>query len=149
MAEGLKERLTEDMKAAMRAKESRKLNVIRLILAAIKQKEVDERITLDDTQVLAVIDNMIKQRRGSIAEFQKASRDDLIEVEQYEIDIISAYLPRQLSESEINELVQKAMTEAQAETMQDMGKVMAILKPQLQGRADIGQVSGQVKQLLN
>lgn len=149
MAQGLKERLTEDMKSAMRAKEAQKLKVIRLVLAAIKQIELDERITLDEPQILAVIDNMLKQRRGSIDEFQKAGRDDLIEIEQYEIDLISTYLPEQLSSSDIAELVQKAMAEAKAESMKDMGKVMAILKPQLQGRADIGQVSGQVKQLLN
>lgn len=145
----LKAAITEDMKTAMREKNSRKLTVIRLILAAIKQKEVDERITLDDAQTLAIIDNMIKQRKGSIAEFTKADRQDLIDIEEYEIGIIQHYLPEQLSETEVDSLIKQAMEDTQAESMKDMGKVMAILKPQLQGRADIAQVSAQVKALLS
>lgn len=145
----MKSRITEDMKTAMRAKESQKLGVIRMLLAAIKQKEIDERIELDDAQILNVLNTMLKQRKGSIAEFEKASRDDLIAVEKFEIDVLSVYLPEQLSENEVTDLVKQAISESGAQSMKEMGAVMAILKPKLQGKTDMGAVSGQVKQLLS
>jgi uncharacterized protein YqeY len=138
-------RIREDMKAAMKAKEKEKLGVIRLILAAIKQREVDERIELDDTQVLQLLDKMVKQRRDSIEAFDKAGRDDLSIVEQKETAIIQEYLPQQLTESEINQLITEAIESSGAQGMKDMGKVMGILKPQMQGRADMGAASGKIK----
>lgn len=138
-------RIKEDMKAAMKAKEKEKLGVIRLILAAIKQREVDERILLDDQQVLQLLDKMVKQRRDSIEQYDKAGRDDLAEVEQKEILVIQSYLPQQLSEQEIEQLIVQAISDSGAKGMQDMGKVMAILRPQLQGRADLGAASQKIK----
>ncbi|MDF1688531.1 MAG: GatB/YqeY domain-containing protein [Cycloclasticus sp.] len=142
-------RIREDMKLAMKAKEKEKLGVIRLILAAIKQREVDERIELDDTQVLQLLDKMVKQRRDSIEAFDKAGRDDLSVVEQKEMLIIQDYLPQQLTESEIDQLIDQAIIDSSAQGMKDMGKVMGILRPQLQGRADVGAASGKIKAKLS
>ena len=144
----LKERINEDMKAAMRAKEAQRLGCIRLILAAIKQREVDERITLDDAQVLAVLDKMLKQRNDSLSQFRAAGRDDLADKEQFEIDVIQAYMPARLSDGEIDQAISEAIAQTGAGSARDMGKVMAILKPKLQGRADIGEVSKKVKDRL-
>ena len=145
----LKERIQDDMKTAMRAKEKERLGVIRLILAAIKQLEVDERITLEsDEQVIAVIDKMIKQRRDSINQYQNASRNDLAEKEQYEIDILMGYMPAQLSAAEIEAALAEIIVSIGATGPQDMGKVMGAAKSRLQGRADMGQVSQQVKNAL-
>lgn len=144
----LKQRLTDDMKTAMRAKEKSRLGVIRLMLAAIKQVEVDQRIELDDATVLAILDKMVKQRRESIKQYEAAERTELAEQEKYEIDIIQHYLPEQLSEAEITDLINQAINATSAESMKDMGKVMAQLKPQVQGRADMGLVSKKIKELL-
>jgi uncharacterized protein YqeY len=141
--------IREDMKLAMKAKEKIKLGVIRMMLAAIKQREVDERIELDDAQVLQLLDKMVKQRRDSIDAFDKASRDDLASIERAEIVIIQDYLPQQLSVSEIHELIDQAMADSGAQGMKDMGKLMGILRPQLQGRADMGAASGIIKQKLS
>tara|TARA_R110001599_G_scaffold353676_1_gene595185 strand:+ start:233711 stop:234160 length:450 start_codon:yes stop_codon:yes gene_type:complete len=145
---GLKEQITEDMKAAMRAKEAGKLGAIRLITAAIKQKEVDERIEVDDKQVLAIIEKMIKQRKDSIAQFEAGGRQDLVDIEKAELDILVVYMPAALSESEVNAEVAAAVVASGAAGPQDMGKVMAILKPKLAGRADMTAVSGLVKAAL-
>ena len=144
----LKNRITADMKDAMRAKDKQRLGAIRLILAATKQREVDERIVLTDADVLAILDKMVKQRRDSISQFDKAGRDDLSAQEQVELDLIQTYLPQPLSDAEISALIEQAMADTGAVGMQDMGKVMGWLKPKLQGRADIGKVSGQIKQKL-
>ena len=144
----LKDRIFADMKDAMRAKDKQSLATIRLILAATKQREVDERITLTDADVLAILDKMVKQRRDSISQFAKADRDDLIAQEQVELDLIQTYLPQQLSDDEISALIEEAVSGTAAAGMQDMGKVMGWLKPKLQGRADMGKVSGQIKQKL-
>ena len=147
----LHERITEDMKAAMRAKESARLSAVRLLLAALKQKQVDERApgkemgALADADVLGVIEKMIKQRRESIAQFEKAGRNDLAEGEKFEIGILSAYLPQQLGAAEIEQAIAAAITESGAAGVKDMGKVMALLKSRLAGRADMGKVSGSVK----
>ena len=141
----LKHRITEAMKDAMRAKDKQRLGAIRLILADIKRIEVDERIEVDDTRVLAILDKMNKQRRDSIAQFDAAGRDDLSAQEHAELAVIAEFLPAALSEQELDELIAEAITKSQAESMRDMGKVMGLLKPQLQGRADIGAVSQQVK----
>jgi hypothetical protein len=138
-------RIQEDMKSAMRASDKRRLGVIRLILAAIKQREVDERIVLDDTQVTVVLDKMLKQRRESISQYEQAGRTDLVEQEQFEMGVIQAYLPQPLSPAEIDALIGQAITETGASGIKDMGKVMALLKPQLQGRADMSAVSAQIK----
>jgi uncharacterized protein YqeY len=146
----LKQQITEDMKNTMRAGDKRRLGVIRLIQAAIKQIEVDNRIDdLDDTQVLAVLDKMVKQRRESIAQYEKAGRTDLADQEKYEIEVLQPYLPAALSEDEINDMITAAIEETGASSMRDMGKVMGILKPKMQGRADMGAVSGQIKARLN
>ncbi len=141
----IKDRIQQDMKDAMRARDKARLATIRLIMAAIKQREVDERIELDDTQVITVLDKMIKQRRESISQFEKAGRDDLIAQEQEEITIIAPYLPTALSEDEIRQLIDAAMQSTGASTVKDMGKVMAELKPKLAGRADMGAVSALIK----
>jgi uncharacterized protein YqeY len=133
------------MKAAMRAKESARLSTIRLLLAAIKQREVDERIELDDAAVLGVIEKMIKQRRESIAQFEKASRNDLADAEKAEVQVLSAYLPAQMSAAEVEKLVDSVISETGAAGAKDMGKVMAALKSRLAGKADMGKVSGLVK----
>jgi len=146
---GLKLRITEDMKAAMRAKDKQRLGVIRLILAAIKQREVDERTTLDDSQVLAVLDKMVKQRRESVAQYESAGRTELADQETYEIGVLQEYMPAALSEAEIDALIGEAIAAAGAASIKDMGKVMGELKPRLQGRADMGQVSQIIKQRLS
>lgn len=144
----LKQQLTADMKAAMKSGDKSRLTVIRSILAAIKQIEVDERIELDDARVNAVLDKMAKQRRESIAQFDKAGRSDLVDIEQAELEIIQTYLPEALSEAEIGELVEQAIASTGASSMKQMGQVMGMLKPQLQGRADMGQVSQLIKSRL-
>ena len=143
-----KQRINEDVKAAMRSKDKDRLGVLRLITAAFKQKEVDERIELDDAMVLAIMHKMAKQIRDSIQQFEQAGRDDLVEKEKFELEIIQEYLPAQLTEDEIKQLITESITESGAKSVKDMGKVMGILKPRLQGRADMGQVSGLVKQQL-
>lgn len=145
MSQSLTERIKEDMKTAMRARDSQRLAVIRLILAAIKQREVDERITLDDAQVVGVLGKMIKQRRESIAQFEQAGRQDLVDKESYEVGIIEAYLPPALDEAELDAMVAEAIASSGASTPKDMGKVMAALKDRIQGRADMGVVSAKVK----
>ena len=145
----LKERITEDMKASMRSGDKERLGGIRLVLAAIKQREVDERIQLDDTQVLAVLDKMIKQRRESIAQFEAGARADLVAKESAELAVLLAYLPAQLAESEVESLIRAAIASTGATTMKDMGKVMAAVKPQVQGRTDMGALSNRIKGLLS
>ena len=145
----LKSRLTTDMKTAMKAGEKDRLAVIRLMLSAIKQVEVDERIEVDDARVTVVLDKMGKQRRESISQFSDAGRDDLIAIEQAELEIIQEYLPEALSEAEISDLIGQAIEESGAASMKEMGKVMGILKPKLQGRADMGKVSQQIKSQLS
>ena len=145
----LKERITDDMKNAMRAGEKERLGTIRLVLAAIKQREVDERITLDDAAVTAVIDKMIKQRKDSISQFEAAGRDDLVAKENAELVVLSAYMPAQLSADEVAAEIQAAVAQTGAAGPQDMGKVMGVLKPKLAGRADMTAVSAQVKAALS
>ena len=144
----LKQRLVDDMKAAMKAGDKRRLGVIRLINAAIKQREVDERIALDDTQVLAVLDKMLKQRRDSITQYEGAGREDLAEQERFEVGICREYMPAAMDEAEIAALIDEAVTATGAASVRDMGKVMGIIKPKVQGRADMGAVSALVKQRL-
>ena len=144
----LKERINEDMKTAMRARDTGRLAAVRLLLAAIKQREVDERTTLDDAGVTAIVDKMIKQRKDSISQFEAAGRTDLVEQERAELGVLAAYMPAQLSEAEIAEQVQAAVAETGAAGPQDMGKVMAVLKGKLAGRADMTAVSGLVKAAL-
>jgi len=141
----LKERLTEDMKAAMKGGAKERLGVIRLVNAAIKQREVDERIQLDDAQVLAVIEKMLKQRRDSITQFRAAAREDLASKEEFEVSVIQTYLPAQLSAAEIDAIISKAMADSGAMSPKDMGKVIALVKPQVAGRADMGTLSQLVK----
>jgi len=141
----LKDRITEDMKNAMRAKDSERLATIRMITAAIKQIEVDERITLDDTRVLAVVEKMIKTRKEAIAQFQAGGRADLVEKENKEIVLLQTYLPEQLSDAELEAIIVAAVAECGATSIKDMGKVMAIVKAKAQGRADMGAVSGKIK----
>jgi len=141
----IKDRLQQDMKDAMRARDKARLSTIRLILAAIKQREVDERIELDDAQVVAVLEKMVKQRRESIAQFGQAGRDDLVAQENSELEVITPYMPAALSASEIDQLVDAALAATGATSIRDMGKVMAELKPQLAGRADMGAVSALIK----
>jgi len=137
------------MKAAMRAKDAARLSAIRLLLAAVKQREVDERKELSDSDVVSVIEKMIKQRRESIAQFEQAARKDLVDAEKFELEVLSAYLPQQLGDAELQEEVKKAITESGASGIKDMGKVMALLKPRLAGRADLGKVSSLVKSRLS
>ena len=144
----LKERITEDMKTAMRAKAAERLGTIRLLLAAIKQKEVDERISLDDTAIVAVVDKLIKQRKDSISQFQAAGRTDLADKEAAELDVLMVYMPQQLSADEVERAVKAAVAQTGAAGPQDMGKVMGVLKGQLAGRADMTSVSAQVKAAL-
>ena len=141
----LKDQITSDMKDALRSGNKPRLGVIRLILAAVKQREVDERIQLDDTQVLAVLDKMLKQRRESIVQYEKGGRADLVAQEQAEVAVIQSYLPAQLAEVELDTLIADAIQKSGASSVRDMGKVMAQLKPQVQGRADLGAVSARVK----
>jgi uncharacterized protein YqeY len=141
----LKTRITEDMKAAMKAKDSQRLGTVRLLLAAMKQREVDERIELSDADILAILEKMLKQRRDSIAQYEAGGRKDLADVEKFEINVLSAYMPQQLGADEIAAAVAQAIAASGAKGAQDMGKVMALLKPSLAGKADMGAVSAQVK----
>ncbi len=145
----LQQRINDDVKTAMRSKDKDRLGVLRLITAAFKQKEVDERIELDDTMVLAIMNKMTKQIRDSIDQFEKAGRDDLAAKEAFELEIIQEYLPAQLTEDEISQIIAESIEASGAESAKDMGKVMGLLKPRLQGRADMGKVSGLVKQQLS
>lgn len=145
----LKQQIQDDMKSAMKGGDKPRLGVIRLILAAIKQKEVDERIELNDEQVLAILDKMVKQRRDSISQYEQAGRTELADQEKFEIGIIQDYLPAQLGEDEILAMIDEAISATGAASMKEMGKVMGMLKPKLQGRADMGAVSGLIKQKLN
>ncbi len=149
MSQGLKSRLQDDMKDAMRAKAKDRLIVIRGVMAAIKQREVDERIELDDSQILAILDKLVKQRRDSIQQFGDAERFDLVEKEEMEMTVLQEYLPAALSEQEIAQLIDDAVNSTGAESMKDMGKVMGLLKPQIQGRGDMSQVSALIKQKLS
>lgn len=141
----LTDRIKDDMKASMKSGDKARLGVIRMILAAIKQVEVDERIELDDARVIVVLDKMLKQRRESIKQFRDAGRDDLAQVEEAEVLVIQDFLPQPLSEAEIDDMVVKAIAEAGATSVKDMGGVMALLKPQMQGRADMAVVSARIK----
>jgi uncharacterized protein len=141
----LKERITDDMKAAMRSGEKERLGVIRMITSAIKQREVDERITLDDAQVLSVLEKMIKQRKESLVQFQAGNRPDLVDKESAEITLLQTYMPSQLSDAELDGLIADAIAATGAATIKDMGKVMGIIKQKAQGRADMGAVGAKIK----
>ena len=141
----LKAQITEDMKNAMRAKNSALLGTIRLLTAAIKQREVDERIELNDTDVISVLEKMLKQRRDSIAAFELAKRDDLADIEKYEVTVLQAYLPQQLTEDEIKTILDQVVAVTNANGVKDMGKVMAAIKPLVAGKADMGKISGLIK----
>ncbi|RDX36069.1 GatB/YqeY domain-containing protein [Kangiella sp. HD9-110m-PIT-SAG07] len=145
----LHDRLKEEMKDAMRAKDKARLTTIRLALSAIKQIEVDTRETLDDTAILAIIDKAVKQRRDSIKQYEDAGRQELADIEKAEIEVLQEFLPQPLTDDEINALIEDAVAKTGAESMKDMGKVMGMLKPQLQGRADMGAVSGKIKARLS
>ena len=145
----LKQSLTDAMKAAMKGGDKKRLGVIRLVLAAIKQVEVDERIELDDDRVLAVLDKMVKQRRESISQYKDAGRDDLEKRKSTKFTVLQDFLPEALSDDEIDQMIAKAIEDTGASSIKDMGKVMGILKPQMQGRADMGAVSGKIKARLN
>jgi uncharacterized protein YqeY len=149
MSSTLKPQLINDMKSSMKSGDKQRLGVVRQMLAAVKQIEIDERIELDDTRILAVFDKMIKQRRESIGHYSSAGRDELVAVEQAEIDIIQQYLPEALSEAAIIELVEQSIASTGAASIKDMGKLMGVLKPQLQGRADMGKVSQLIKSRLS
>ena len=144
----LKERITEDMKAAMKAKDTARLDSIRMLRAAIQRKELDDQVTLDDDGVMGVIEKQIKQSRDSIEQFQAGNRTDLADKEQASVDLLSEYLPEPLGDAELDAVVRQAISETGAGTMKDMGKVMARIRPQVQGRADMGKVSAKVKSLL-
>ncbi len=141
----LREQLNEDIKTAMKAREQDKLAALRLMLSAVKQREVDERITLDDAGVIAVVEKMLKQRKDSIEQFEKAARQDLADKEKYEVSVLEAYLPKQLSAAEVDAVIAEAIASTGAKSPADMGKVMGVVKPKLAGRADMGKVSGLVK----
>jgi uncharacterized protein len=141
----LKAQISEDMKAAMRAKESTRLGAIRLLQAALKQREVDERIELTDSDVIGVIEKMLKQRRDSISAYESANRTDLADIEKAEMVVLQAYLPKQLSDDEVAKLLEKVVADTGAESMKDMGKVMAAIKPLVAGKADMGKISGLIK----
>lgn len=149
MTQSLKARITDDMKSAMRARESARLSAIRLLLSAMKQREVDERIELSDADVMGIIEKMIKQRRESILQYEKGGRADLVDAEKFEVDVLAAYLPQQIGEADVAAAVDAALAETGAKAMPDMGKVMAVLKPRLAGRADMGKVSALVKSRLS
>lgn len=144
----LKDRITADMKAAMKSGDKARLGTIRLILAALKQVEVDERIELDDARVTAILDKMVKQRRDSVEQYEKAGRTELADQEKFEIGIIQEYLPEPLDDEEIDNLIKEAIEATGASSMKEMGKVMGMLKPKLQGRADMGAVSARIRQKL-
>ena len=141
----LRDQLNEDIKSAMKAREAERLAALRLMLSAVKQREVDERITLDDAGVIGVVEKMIKQRKDSIAQFEKAARQDLADKEKYEISVLEDYLPKQLAQAEVEAIVAEAIAATGAKGAADMGKVMGVVKPKLAGRADMGKVSGLVK----
>lgn len=141
----LKARISEDMKNAMRAKDSARLGAIRLLLSAIKQREVDERIEVNDTQVVEAIEKMLKQRRDSISQYEAASRNDLADVEKFEVSVLQEYLPQALTEAEVDAIIHQAIADTGAAGIKDMSKVMAAVKPQVVGRADMGKVSGLIK----
>ena len=144
----LKQQITEDMKTAMRAKDVARLGTIRLLLAAMKQREVDERIELSDEQVVAIIEKMLKQRRDSISQYEAANRQDLADAEKFEVSVLQGYMPQPLSDGEIDALLSAAVATSGAAGVKDMGKVMAIVKPQMAGRADMGKVSALIKSKL-
>ncbi len=141
----LKQQITDDMKTAMRAKETARLGAIRLLLAAMKQREVDERIELTDTDIVSIIEKMLKQRRDSISQYKAANRQDLVDVEEFEVTVLQTYMPQQFSEAEIVSAIAEAIAATGAVGPQDMGKVMGVVKPRLAGRADMGKVSGLIK----
>lgn len=141
----LKLQVTEDMKTAMRAKDSARLGAIRLLQAAIKQREVDERIELTDADVITAIEKMLKQRRDSITAYESAKRDDLADIEKYEVSVLQTYLPQQLTEAEVLSILEKVVVDAGATGIKDMGKVMAAIKPLVAGKADMGTISGLIK----
>ena len=145
----LKKRITDDMKSAMKAKDKQALKAVRMILEAIKQKEIDERIELDDAQVMTVIQKMVKQRKDSISQFSDAGRTDLVEIEEAELEIINNYMPEQLSDEEVASVVDKAINDSGANSMKDMGKLMGMLKAQLQGKTDMSLVSQLIKSRLS
>lgn len=145
----LRDQITEDMKSAMRAKETERLNAIRLLLAALKQKEVDDRVTLTDADVISIIEKMLKQRRDSITQFEAAKRQDLADKEKFEVGILEAYMPQAMSEADVSKAIDEAIKSSGAAGMKDMGKVMAALKPVLAGRADMAKVSGLIKAKLS
>lgn len=149
MSSSLKQRLTDDMKAAMKGGDKERLGVIRLMLSAIKQVEVDERIELDDERIIAILDKMGKQRRESASQYESAGRNDLLQQEVFELDIIREYLPQALSDEEVDAIIEEAIGSSGASSIKDMGKVMGMIKPKLQGRADMGAVSGKIKSRLN
>ena len=144
----LKAKITDDMKAAMRAKDAPRLSAVRLLLAAMKQKEVDERVELADSDIVTIIDKMIKQRRDSISQFEKGGRQDLADTEKFEVGVLQAYMPQALSDAEVEAEIVAAIQATGAKAMADMGKVMAVLKPKLAGKADMGKVSALVKSRL-
>ncbi|MBI3145251.1 MAG: GatB/YqeY domain-containing protein [Pseudogulbenkiania sp.] len=141
----LKLRISDDMKTAMKAKDAERLGTIRLLMAAIKQKEVDERVELDDAGIVSVVDKMLKQRRDSVTQYEAAGRQDLADKEKAEMDVLTGYLPQQLTEVEIDALIDAAVAQSGAASMQDMGKVMGLLRPQMAGRADMAVVSARIK----
>ena len=145
----LRDQITEDMKSAMRAKETERLNAIRLLLAALKQKEVDDRVTLTDADVISIIEKMLKQRRDSITQFEAAKRQDLADKEKFEVGILEAYMPQAMSEADVSKAIDEAIKSSGAAGMKDMSKVMAALKPVLAGRADMAKVSGLIKAKLS
>ncbi|CAK0771554.1 GatB/YqeY domain-containing protein [Gammaproteobacteria bacterium] len=145
LSASLKERINEDIKTAMRAQDKRRVGVLRLIMAAVKQREVDDRVVVDDPALLGILDKMIKQRRDSVVQYQSGGREDLAQQEIYEIEVIQEYLPRPLTEAELDALINAAVQQAGASSVKDMGKVMAILRAQVQGKADMGEVGARVK----
>jgi uncharacterized protein YqeY len=145
----LRERLNDEMKVAMKAREQQKLDALRLLLSEVKRREVDERVTLDDAGVISVVEKMIKQRKDSISQFEKAARQDLADKEKFEVGILETYLPQQLSAAEIDAVIDDAMAATGAKSPADMGKVMGVVKPRLAGRADMGKVSAAVKAKLS
>jgi uncharacterized protein YqeY len=145
----LKNQITEDMKTAMRAKDSVRLGAIRLLLSAIKQREVDERIELTDADVISVIEKMLKQRRDSIAAFESAKRDDLADIEKFEVSVLQTYMPKQMSDAEISAIVDQVIADSGAQGAKDMGKVVGLVKPLVAGMADMGKVSGLIKAKLS
>lgn len=149
MSSALKTQIQDAMKAAMKAGEKDRLAVIRLIMSALKQVEVDERIELDDGRIIVILDKMVKQRRESISQYESADRTDLAEKEKYEIDVIQAYLPQALTDDEIESIINDAIEQTGAASIKEMGKVMGVVKPKIVGRADMGEVSGKIKALLN